>query len=287
MTANARNGLATAYDLWENHEQTKPVQILVLNLMPTKVTTERQFLEQFDHLSDDVELSFLYPTSHHFKGTSPTLIRKHYFDLSQVADRYFDGLIITGAPVEKLPFTQVDYWLEFCQILRWSRQHVSETLFECWAAQAGLFIDFTLTKHLLAGKLFGVYTSSIVNRKSRLVRDLGAGGLIKMPQSRHSASNIDRNHLPGDLQIVVDSKEAGPMIMYSRHFHHTYITGHPEYGRDTLANEYERDQKKQLAIHAPRNYFTDVATRQVDYSWGPTSHLIYQNWLNILTDEHD
>lgn len=284
MTANAHNGLAIIEHQWQNHQQTKPLQLLVLNLMPTKVATERQFLKQFDRLSNDVELTFLYPASHHFKGTPVNLISRHYFNFSQVRDRYFDGLIITGAPVEKLPFRQVDYWREFCQILVWAQQHVKETLFECWAAQAGLFVDFTIPKHLLPGKLFGVYTASRVNRKSRLARGLGAGGLIKMPQSRHSASAIDRHHLPGDLQIIADSREAGPMILRSHRFRHTYITGHPEYDRDTLAKEYYRDRQKKRAIHAPQHYFANTATGQVDYSWRSTARSIYQNWLNTFTN---
>lgn len=284
MTANAQNGLAIIKKQWQNHQQTTPLQLLVLNLMPTKVTTELQFLKRFNNLSTDVTLTFLYPATHRFKGTPVDVIRNHYFDLDQVKGRYFDGLIITGAPVEKLPFKQVDYWRELCHIIAWANHHVRETLFECWAAQAGLFVDFNIPKCILNSKLFGIFTATTVNPLSRLARDFGAGGLIKMPQSRHSASILDRHHLPGDLKIIADSKEAGPMILRSHRFHHTYITGHPEYDCDTLAQEYHRDQKKRRAIQAPLHYFTNEAAGQINYSWQSASHSIYQNWLNTLAN---
>lgn len=284
MTANARNGLAISNGQWVNHCQTVAKQLLVLNLMPTKVTTELQFLKQFDQLGADVELTFLYPTSHRFKGTPANVISCHYASLAQIRHSTFAGLIVTGAPVEKLNFTQVDYWQEFRQILAWSQSHVHETLFECWAAQAGLFVDFTIPKRLLPSKLFGIYTANRIDHLSGLTEGLGAGGVVKMPQSRHSTSIIDRHRLPGDLQIIADSKEAGPLILRSNRLHHTYITGHPEYSRDTLAKEYYRDQRKHQAIHPPRHYFQNEATGEVNYSWQPTSHSLYQNWLNTLTN---
>lgn len=284
MTANAQNGLAIIKKQWQNHQQTAPLQLLVLNLMPTKVTTELQFLKHFNNLSTDVTLTFLYPATHHFKGTPADLIKKHYYDLDQIKNHYFDGLIVTGAPVEKLSFEEVDYWQELCRIITWADHHVYETLFECWSAQAGLFVDFNIPKRTLSNKLFGIFTATSINPLSRLSLNLGAGGLIKMPQSRHSASLLDRHHLPSDLKIIVDSAEAGPLILRSHRLHHTYITGHPEYDRDTLAKEYYRDQKKRRAIQAPLHYFADKTTNQINYSWQNTSHLIYQNWLNTLTN---
>lgn len=284
MTANAENGLAIIRKQWQNHQQVNPLHLLVLNLMPTKVTTEVQFLKRFNCLSRDVTLTFLYPVTHHFKGTSADLIRYHYFNLSQIKERHFDGLIVTGAPVEKLPFNQVDYWKELRSIISWANHHVRESLFECWAAQAGLFVDFNVPKRVLKSKLFGIFTATDINPLSRLARDFGAGGLIKMPQSRHSTSILDRRHLPGDLKIIADSKEAGPMILRSHGFHHTYITGHPEYDSDTLAKEYYRDQKKRRAIHAPLHYFTNEASGKINYSWQSASHSIYQNWLNTIAN---
>lgn len=277
MAANARNGLAIANNKWQNQQLIQPLHLLVLNLMPTKITTELQFLKQFNHLSADVQLTFLYPASHHFKGTQTKIMTDSYFNFVQVKAHHYDGLIITGAPVEKLPFTQVDYWQEFCQIIAWTHHHVLESLFECWAAQAGLFIDFAIPKRCLKNKLFGVFTATTPY--------LGTGGIIKMPQSRHSTSILDPYNLPADLQILANSKEVGPMILQSRHLHHTYITGHPEYDRDTLAKEYQRDQQKHLAIQIPQHYFTDENNDQVNYSWQSTAHLIYQNWLNTITNE--
>jgi homoserine O-succinyltransferase len=285
MTANARNGLALANGQWRNRPQQGTLQVAVLNLMPTKLTTELQFLKRFDNLATDVTVSFLYPASHHFKGIAPAVIKKHYLSLAQVQDNYFDGLVVTGAPVEQLPFEAVDYWQEFRQILTWAQHHVCETLFECWAAQAGLFIDFAIQKRQLASKLFGVYAANQVNSRSRLARDFGAGGLIKMPQSRHSASVLDPHHLPGDLAIIAASKGAGPLILRSHQRCHTYITGHPEYDRDTLAKEYYRDQKKRRAIHAPQNYFINGTGGPVNYSWQDSAQLIYQNWFTIIKQE--
>lgn len=278
MTANACNGLAISKGVWHNRHLKAPRQIVVLNLMPTKLTTELQFLKRFDDLSQDVALTFLYPATHRFKGTPVTELRDHYFNFHQVYDHHFDGLIITGAPVEQLPFDQVDYWREFCQIISWANHHVRETLTECWAAQASLFVDFTVPKRLLKQKLFGIFTANLSP-----VQD-SAGGLIKMPQSRHSASVLDRHHLPGDLRILADSKEAGPMILRSPRFHHTYITGHPEYDSDTLAKEYYRDQKKRRKIAAPQHYFINEAADQVNYDWQTAAHTIYQNWLNTIAN---
>lgn len=284
MTANAQNGFAIIKKQWQNHQQTAPLQLLVLNLMPTKLTTELQFLSRFNHLSSDVTLTFLYPATHHFKGTPLGIIRKTYLNFDQIKDRHFDGLIITGAPVEQLPFKQVDYWPELCRIIAWANHHVHETLFECWAAQAGLFVDFNISKRTLSNKLFGIFTATSIDPSSRLSLNMGAGGLIKMPQSRHSASILDRHHLPGDLKIIVDSVEAGPMLLRSHRRHHTYITGHPEYSCDTLAKEYYRDQKKRRTIQVPLHYFKNEATDQINYSWPAASHSIYQNWLNTLTN---
>lgn len=279
ISANARNGLALANGCWHNHRQECPVRLLVLNLMPTKVTTELQFLKQFDRLDRDVELIFLYPTSHRFKGTATAVIRQHYASLAQVASEHFAGLIITGAPVEKLPFSQVDYWPELGKIITWAHRHVRETLLECWAAQAGLYLDFAIPKRRLAQKLFGVFSADRV----AVDTDLGRGLVARasMPQSRHSTSVIDRRHLPGDLQIIADSAVAGPFILRSAAVHHTYITGHPEYDRDTLAKEYARDRQRKEGIQVPQHYFDKNG--EINYSWNPTAQLIYQNWLNIIT----
>lgn len=287
MTANAANGLAITRQIWHNQPQKHPIHLVILNLMPTKVTTELQFLKCFNDLKQDVTLTFLYPQSHHFKNSSLDELEEYYFNLHQVSNQDFDGLIITGAPVEKLAFTQVDYWLEFNRLITWATHHVREALFECWAAQASLFVDFKIPKKQLRNKLFGIFTATNINPHSRLTQNFAIKKHIKMPQSRYSTSILDQHHLPGDLKVIIDSQEAGPMILRSVSHHHTYITGHPEYDDDTLAQEYYRDQQKQITINPPQHYFSDQTIKQVDYSWQATSHLIYQNWLNIIEHATD
>lgn len=266
MAANATNGLLLADQQWHNQNLLNPRRILVLNLMPTKKTTESQFLHQFASLKQDTELTFIYPASHSFKTCSRELIAENYRTFSQIKKQFYDGLIITGAPVEQFDFHQVDYWQEFEKICDWGKRHTSGILFECWAAQAALFHDFAIKKRLLKPKLFGIYSST----DHRFI----------MPQSRRSESIIDKNNLPKDLKITADSK-VGPLILRSELFHSTYITGHPEYQKDTLAKEYFRDLDKGLKINKPVNYFK--ADKQINYCWRNSSNLIYQSWLNSLS----
>lgn len=265
MAANATNGLLLADQQWHNQNLANPRRILVLNLMPTKKNTELQFLHQFASLKQDTELTFIYPTSHSFKTCSRKLIAENYQTFSEIKKQFYDGLIITGAPVEKLDFHQVDYWHEFKKICDWGKRHTNGLLFECWAAQAALFLDFAIKKRLLKQKLFGIYPS--IDRR------------LIMPQSRHSESVIDKNSLPKDLEITADS-EIGPLILHSAFYHSTYITGHPEYQKDTLAKEYFRDINKGLKANKPVNYFK--ANKQINYCWQTSSTRIYQSWLNSL-----
>ncbi len=175
MTANAVNGFLNADEKWVNHELTNPLSILVLNLMPTRRNTEAQFLHRFSEISSDAELTFMYPQSHQFKDTSRAAIERDYVCLDQIRDAHFDGLIVTGAPVETLPFAQVDYWDELQQILEWAKTHVTQCLYECWAAQACLFHDFGIRKHLLTSKLFGVYPADRIAADSPIAKGFGAG----------------------------------------------------------------------------------------------------------------
>lgn len=285
MTANAINGFLNAEQKWVNHEVNNPLSILVLNLMPTRRSTEHQFLTRFSEINPDVELTFMYPASHHFRGTSRGDIERAYVCLDQIRDTHYDGLIVTGAPIETLPFNQVDYWEELETILDWSQVHVTECLYECWAAQACLFHDFGVRKHLLLSKLFGVYTAGTINPESPLARGFGAGGLLKMPQSRHTGIVLDENQLPEGLTVDVSSNETGPMILSAKQLHSTYITGHPEYSEGTLALEYYRDLYEQMPIRLPQNYFIDQDSGTVDYSWRNSSIQIYNNWTTIIANK--
>ncbi|RRK11507.1 homoserine O-succinyltransferase [Lactiplantibacillus garii] len=281
MTVTAVNGLLKAQHQWENAVVSHPLQILILNLMPTKADTERQFLQRFAAVNSEVAVTFMYPASHHFKSLPRKLVADNYVTLEQVADRYFDGLIITGAPVEKLAFEDVDYWKEFLAVINWAQAHVTQTLFECWAAQAGLYAQFNVQKRLLPAKVFGIYTATAVDDHSQLTTGLSAGGLLKMPQSRHTGLVLPPQ-LPAGLRVVADNEQVGPLVLSADKQRAVYVTGHPEYEADTLANEYFRDRRKHLPIHVPQHYFKPGDLKQVNYSWPVASCRLYQNWLKTL-----
>ncbi|MFC6182176.1 homoserine O-acetyltransferase/O-succinyltransferase family protein [Lactiplantibacillus daowaiensis] len=283
MTVTAVNGLLKAEHQWRNQSQgDHSMRLLVLNLMPTKVTTERQFLSNFAALSTNVEVTFMYPKTHVFKGLPRATVADHYVSLDQVEDQYFDGLIITGAPVETLAFEDVDYWQEFGTIVDWAQTHVTQTLFECWAAQAGLYYQFNIQKRTVGEKIFGIYTADDVDLQSPLVSGLSAGGLLKMPQSRHTQLILP-TVLPQDLHVVATNDEIGPLVLAAPQAKAVYVTGHPEYDTETLATEYFRDRRKRLPIQLPKHYFTTTDLQQINDSWHQTSHQLYANWLQTLT----
>lgn len=284
MTANAKNGFLLTNGHWQNHYLNSPTSIVVVNLMPNKEITERQFLESFNELAQDVELTFLYPATHQFKNVSFSAIAKTYVSLAEIENYSFDGLIVTGAPVEQLPFYQVDYWEEFRTILDWAERHTSQSLLECWAALGGLYNDYQVNKYQLAQKIFGIYRATALNSNSQLTRHF-TNQQLAIPQSRHSNPIIDPENLPDGLQVIAENKEIGPLILHSSGKHRTYITGHPEYEVDTLAHEYYRDLKKRLPIQEPHNYFTNRNTGKINYSWRNSSIQIYQNWLNTFAQQ--
>lgn len=285
MAANALNGFAVSNGDWVNSPLSDPLSILVVNLMPNKTTTELQYLRLLDSTKHDVEVTFCYPRTHHFKGTKRSAIQDHYLSFPEVARYNFDGLIISGAPVETLPFSQVDYWQEFRLILRWAESHVEDTILECWAALAGLQADYHVEKRQVPCKLFGIYTADSLDRSSSLTRGF-ADQPLRIPQSRHSTLQLTQP-LPAQLDVVANSYELGPLLLRSQAKHRTYITGHPEYFSRTLADEYFRDLRKGLTIQAPRHYFTDHSHNQVNYDWQYSSRQLYDNWLELLTKEKE
>jgi homoserine O-succinyltransferase len=284
MTANATNGFLHAAGEWPNRDLHQPLSILILNLMPTRKNTEQQFLSRFNQLDSDAVLTFMYPVSHHFHGTPRNKIQQDYVNFNEIRDQHFDGLIITGAPVETLPFDQVDYWDEVQTIIEWGRTHVTEELDECWAAQAGLYHDFGIQKRLLPTKLFGIFTATKVAHESPLARGFGAGGLLKMPQSRHTEIVLDETAVPTGLTVIASAPQSGPIILSAPKYHTTYVTGHPEYQEQTLAEEYHRDLQKNLPIQLPIDYFTNSDATEVRYSWKDASQQFYQNWTQLLVD---
>ncbi|MBW1606428.1 homoserine O-succinyltransferase [Lactobacillus sp. Sy-1] len=280
MAVNVKNGFLKVENKWNNQELDQPLQILILNLMPTKEVTERQFLNILAVLNQDVEVTFLYPQTHHFKTVDQDRVAKCYCSLQDVYDNYYDGLIITGAPVEQLDFQDVDYWNEFLAIKQWSTNHVGQTINECWASQAALYCDFAIPKTELKQKLFGIYQASSINPNCRLCNNLSR---FVNPQSRHSQSLINRESLPTELTIVADNQFTGPLILHSDAKRQTYLTGHPEYSLDTLDTEYHRDLAKNSVIDAPANYYD--RKHQIENTWQNSSIQLYQNWVDLIESE--
>lgn len=276
MTVNAVNGFLKTQQKWHNTNLNNPINVLLLNLMPTKQTTERQFLNAFNGMNQDIEFTFAYPESHTFKGTSRAAMTEAYLKFSDAAKKDYDALIITGAPVETLAFNQVDYWQEFKHIIEWSHHHVKQTLLECWAAQAGLSIEFNIEKTKLAKKTFGIYSATQIDSQSPLTNGFNSHDhLLRMPQSRHTNSEQ-----PSGVDVCASNNEIGAMILHAPQINQTYLTGHPEYEANTLKLEYERDLNKKQRILPPKNYFR--SDQHIRYTWKNSSQLIYQNWLNLL-----
>jgi len=210
------------------------------------------------------------------------LVAQYYVTLATIEDQYFDGLIITGAPVETLPFESVDYWDELLTIIAWAQRHVHQTLFECWAAQAGLYAQFGIKKRRLSHKVFGIYQATSVDGRAPMMTGLSAGGVLQMPQSRHTELAMPAT-LPQGLRVVAANQQVGPLILVATEQRAIYVTGHPEYERWTLASEYYRDQRKQLPIQLPEHYFEHGEPAKIDYSWRAASGRLYQNWFATLS----
>ncbi|WP_048000251.1 homoserine O-acetyltransferase/O-succinyltransferase family protein [Lactiplantibacillus herbarum] len=283
MTVTAVNGLLRSRGQWINSAPiARSLRILILNLMPNKAETERQFLNRFAAGTTDVAVTFMYPSSHHFKSLPAEVIAQNYVTLAAIKNQYFDGLIITGAPVETLPFANVDYWDELLAIIAWAQQHVHQTLFECWAAQAGLYAQFDIEKQHLVHKIFGIYAATSVDSRALIMDGLSAGGLLKMPQSRHTELVLPAD-LPRGLHVVAANEQIGPLILTAPTQRAVYVTGHPEYGRQTLADEYDRDRRRGLPIQLPEHYFEHGESAEIDYSWRAASCRLYQNWFATLS----
>ncbi|MFC6253340.1 homoserine O-succinyltransferase [Secundilactobacillus hailunensis] len=250
----------------------QPVKLLVVNLMPNKLETERQFVHLFSHLSMDVEVTFLRMATHHSKHTPEAKLQQFYAVLADIYDRHFDGMVVTGAPVEELQYKQVDYWNEFKTLLNWRHDHVRESIFECWAAQAGIYADFGINKRIISQKLFGVYRCRIDQQT-----ELTAGfDQLSMPQSRHTT--LGHINDP-QLDVLASDPEAGPVVLASKQTHSTYLSGHPEYETNTLFNEFNRDREKGLPIQLPKNYFS--ASKPTN-TWQNDSIRLYDNWVHSL-----
>lgn len=261
------------------HQDIRPLSLLILNLMPTKIVTETQLLRKLSNSPLQVQVELLRTLSHVSHNTDEGHLESFYTSFSEIKDKKFDGMIITGAPVENLDFTDVDYWGELCEIMEWSKTHVHSTLHICWGAQAGLYYHFGLEKVLLPQKLFGVYRHKVMNRKIPLVR--GFDDYFMIPHSRHTAVRAQDIHNCRELTVLAESDEAGVLLCMTEGGREIFVMGHPEYDRYTLQNEYLRDKNKGLPIQPPVNYYPDDDDSQrPDLQWRSHSNNLYSNWLN-------
>ena len=261
------------------HQDIRPLRIAIMNLMPTKITTETQLLRLLGNTPLQVDITLLHPKSHESKNTPAEHLERFYYNFDDIRHHKFDGLVITGAPVENLPFTEVDYWQELTEVMEWSRKHVYSTLHICWGAQAGLYYHYGIPKYSLAEKMFGVFEHRKTTGNSKLLR--GFDDVFSAPHSRHtgvSAKDIEANP---ELEILSESLEAGVYIAVSKDGRQIFVTGHSEYDPLTLNQEYERDVKSGLPIKVPKNYFIDDDPQKVPrITWRSHANLLFSNWLN-------
>ena len=261
------------------HQDIRPLQICILNLMPVKQDTELQLLRVLSNTPLHIDVSFMKMNSHVSLNTPIHHLNRFYNTFNELRNRRFDGLIITGAPVEQIPFEEVDYWPELCEIMEWTKDHVTSTFHICWGAQAGLYYHYGMEKVMLPEKLFGVFEHKVMIRNIPLVR--GFDDYFYTPHSRHTAVRSEEIHACSDLTVLAESEEAGVFLCMTEGGKQIFIMGHPEYDRYTLHNEYIRDKEKGLPIKIPKNYYPeDDDTKKPALQWRSHSNDLYSNWLN-------
>ena len=261
------------------HQDIRPLKVCILNLMPIKQDTELQLLRALSNTPLQIDVTFLNMTSHVSQNTSTNHLNKFYTTFDEIKDMKFDGMIITGAPVEQMPFEQVDYWEEICKVMEWTKKNVTSTLHICWGAQAALYYHYGIDKKLLNEKMFGIYPFRVLNRKVPLVR--GFDDVFLAPNSRHTTVAKEDIVACPALKILAESDEVGVLLTIAEEGRQIFVMGHPEYDRMTLDNEYKRDLGKGLPIAVPRNYYPgDDPTQRPLLQWRAHSNNLYSNWLN-------
>ena len=261
------------------HQDIRPLQLCILNLMPKKEDTELQLLRMLSNTPLQVDVTFMRVSSHQASHTSSAHLHNFYYTFDELKERAFDGLIITGAPVEKMDYEEVDYWPELCRIMEWSKHNVTSTYHICWGAQAGLYYHYGLNKEMLPHKLFGVFSHKVSHRKEPLVR--GFDDYFLIPHSRHTEVPAKAIHDCLDLTVLAESEDAGVLLCMAQGGKQIFIMGHPEYDRYTLRDEYQRDLDKGLDIQLPVNYFPeDDPTKRPLLQWRSHSNNLYCNWIN-------
>ena len=261
------------------HQDIRPIRIGLLNLMPLKEETELQILRSLSNTPLQVDVVFVHVASHQSKNTATSHLNKFYVTFEEIKKEKFDGFIITGAPVEQMPFEEVDYWEELKQIMEWTKTNVTSTLHLCWGAQAGLYYHYGIDKVQLDEKLFGVFRHRVLNRKIPLVR--GFDDVFLAPHSRHTDVPIEKISADERLMILAESEKAGAFLTMAEDGRQIFVMGHPEYDRVTLDKEYKRDKEKGLPIKMPENYYeNDDDTKKPLLTWRATANNLYTNWLN-------
>lgn len=259
----------------------RPLEILILNLMPTKIDTETQFARLLGNTPLQVHLEFMHTKSHIAKHVSAEHLFTFYKTFDEIKDRRYDGMVITGAPVELMPFEEVEYWDELCQIMEWSKTNVHSTLHICWGAQAGLYYHYGIPKYPLPQKLFGIFPHRVEYKHPILLR--GFDDVFMAPHSRHTTILREDIERVPELKIAASSDEAGIYAVFTAGGRQVFLTGHSEYDPDTLKREYERDKALGLPIAVPKNYFpNDDDTQPPLVTWRGHANLLFSNWLNYF-----
>ena len=261
------------------HQDIRPIEVGILNLMPLKEDTELQILRELSNTPLQVDVTFVVVGSHESRNTSSSHLNKFYNTFDEIKDQKFDGFIITGAPVEQLEYEDVDYWKEFEQICEWTKANVTSAMHLCWGAQAGLYHHYKIPKHKLDEKMFGIFEHKVSNRKIPLVR--GFDDYFLAPHSRHTEVRREDIDTVPALTVLAESPEAGVFLLMDTTGKKIFVMGHPEYDRVTLHTEYMRDKEKGLDIQLPKNYYVDDDyTIRPNLQWRAHANALYSNWLN-------
>ena len=261
------------------HQDIRPLRVLILNLMPLKIETETQILRKLSNTPLQIEIDLLQTVTHRSSHVPAEHLKSFYVGLEDIREKHYDGMIITGAPVEKMVFEDVDYWPELCDIFEWAKTNVFSTLYLCWGAQAGIYYHYGVQKHLREEKLTGVFEHHILKPSSPLVR--GFDDVVYAPHSRYTEVYAEDIAAKQDLELISVWDKAGVFIAKSTNSRHFFVFGHPEYDTDTLANEYFRDVKKGLNPQLPKHYFpNDDPNERPVSNWRAAAQLLYTNWLN-------
>ena len=259
----------------------RPLRLMFVNLMPTKITTETQILRYLSNTPLQIEIDLVHMKTHESKNTTKEHLLTFYKTFDQVKEKKFDGMIITGAPVENMEFEEVDYWDELCEIMEWSKSHVTSTFHICWGAQAGLYYHYGIKKHPLKEKMFGVFEHNVNRTTSKLMRGFDCSFYV--PHSRLTTILREDIEKVPKLEILSESNEAGVYIVFTKAGKQIFVTGHSEYDANTLHDEYMRDIEKGLDINIPKNYYpNDDVTKSPMMRWRSHASLLYSNWLNYF-----